>query len=114
MEKPSSTPGWRSHRATVPNLHPDADATTRHKAREWSHPAEHHRNIQPTTPREPLMTDVVAAINAALDTTASIVEAVPAAASHQSTPCSAWDVHQVANHLVGGMRIFAGELTGAP
>jgi uncharacterized protein (TIGR03086 family) len=60
------------------------------------------------------MNDVVAAINAALDTTATIVGTVPAAAWHEPTPCSEWDVHQVANHLVGGLRIFTGELTGAP
>lgn len=60
------------------------------------------------------MNDVVAAIVAALDSTATIVGAVPATAWHEPTPCGEWDVHQVANHLVGGMRIFTGELTGTP
>ena len=60
------------------------------------------------------MNDVVAAIRAALDGTETIVAAVPAAGWHEPTPCSEWDVHQVANHLVGGMRIFTGELTGVP
>src|SRR3954451_6730312 len=28
------------------------------------------------------------------------------------TPCAEWDVRDVLNHTVGGMRIFAAELTG--
>lgn len=60
------------------------------------------------------MNDVVAAIHSALHTTATIVAAVPADSWHETTPCTEWDVHQVTNHLVGGMRIFTGELTCTP
>jgi uncharacterized protein (TIGR03086 family) len=60
------------------------------------------------------MNDVISDICVALETTGAIVRAVPADAWHHSTPCSSWNVHQVTNHVVGGMRIFAGELTGAP
>lgn len=60
------------------------------------------------------MNDIVPAITAALTTTGTIVQAIPSSAWHEPTPCTDWDVRQVTNHVVGGMRIFTGELTGVP
>jgi uncharacterized protein (TIGR03086 family) len=60
------------------------------------------------------MNDVISAINNALQTTETVLRAVPAGHWHRPTPCTDWDVSQVTNHLVGGMRIFAGEVTGTP
>ncbi|MGI8415092.1 MAG: TIGR03086 family metal-binding protein [Nakamurella sp.] len=60
------------------------------------------------------MNDVITAINDALKTTGAVVRAIPAGRWHRPTPCHDWDVHLVTNHLVGGIRIFAAELTGIP
>jgi len=60
------------------------------------------------------MIDVITAINDALETTETVVRAVPADEWHRPTPCRDWDVLQVTNHLVGGIRIFAAEVTGMP
>ncbi len=60
------------------------------------------------------MNDVTTAIHAALTTTAAVVGAVQADQWQRPTPCEGWDVHRVANHLVGGIRIFAGEVSGTP
>ena len=53
-------------------------------------------------------------ITDALESTGTVVRAVPADHWHRPTPCHDWDVHQVTNHLVGGIRIFAAEITGMP
>ncbi len=58
------------------------------------------------------MNEVITAIGAALTTTETVVRAVQADQWHRPTPCEAWDLHQVTNHLVGGIRIFTGELNG--
>jgi uncharacterized protein (TIGR03086 family) len=55
---------------------------------------------------------VVAGIGRSVHMTGRVVSGI---ASHQwsaATPCVAWTVHDVLNHVVGGMRIFAAELTG--
>jgi len=51
-------------------------------------------------------------IDAALDMAAGIVATVPA--SSAPSLCPGWDVRFELNHLVGGMRIFAAELSGVP
>ncbi|WP_432931678.1 TIGR03086 family metal-binding protein [Microbispora sp. CA-135349] len=59
------------------------------------------------------MSDIIGQIDRAIAMTAGIVKGI---GSHQwdaATPCSGWDVRAVLNHTVGGMRIFAAELTGA-
>ncbi|MFF1697675.1 TIGR03086 family metal-binding protein [Streptomyces sp. NPDC058257] len=56
---------------------------------------------------------VVGSIGRALVMTGAVVEAVDAGDRWSvPTPCRAWDAHATLNHLVGGMRIFAAELTG--
>jgi uncharacterized protein (TIGR03086 family) len=60
------------------------------------------------------MNDLVAGIHAALDATRPIIAAVPERMWDAPTPCVEWTVHQVTNHLVGGLCIYTGELTGHP
>src|SRR5919202_2903813 len=58
------------------------------------------------------MQDVVGDINVALAGTGRLVAAVGADQWSAPTPCEGWDVRTVVNHVVGGMRIYAAELTG--
>ena len=58
------------------------------------------------------MTDVIDRIGAALDRTGAIVAALPAARLAEPSLCAGWDLRAELNHLVGGVRIFAAELTG--
>ncbi|WP_433348560.1 TIGR03086 family metal-binding protein [Microtetraspora malaysiensis] len=58
------------------------------------------------------MTTVIDQIDRALDMTAAIVEGITRDRLQAPTPCPGWDVRAELNHLVGGMRIFAAELTG--
>ncbi|WP_433234950.1 TIGR03086 family metal-binding protein [Streptosporangium sp. CA-135522] len=56
-------------------------------------------------------TNVIDRIDRALDMTAAIVRGITDGQLHVPTPCAGWDVRTELNHLVGGMRIFAAELT---
>ncbi|WP_433064685.1 TIGR03086 family metal-binding protein [Dactylosporangium sp. CS-033363] len=51
-------------------------------------------------------------IDAALTTTGTVVAALDPAKLDGPSPCPGWTLHTELNHLVGGMRIFAAELTG--
>jgi uncharacterized protein (TIGR03086 family) len=55
---------------------------------------------------------VIDRIDRALDMTAAIVQGVTEEQLKARTPCAGWDVRTELNHVVGGMRIFAAELTG--
>jgi uncharacterized protein (TIGR03086 family) len=52
-------------------------------------------------------------IDAALDVTAAVVAGISATQLTVPSLCAGWDVRTELNHLVGGMHIFAAELTGA-
>ncbi|MFE0104554.1 TIGR03086 family metal-binding protein [Streptomyces sp. NPDC059009] len=52
------------------------------------------------------------AISRALTMTGAVVHAIPDDGWSAPTPCDEWDAHTTLNHLVGGMRIHAAELTG--
>jgi uncharacterized protein (TIGR03086 family) len=56
--------------------------------------------------------DVLDRLAAALTTTGTLVAGVPATRWNDPTPCPGWDVRTLTNHLVGGLRIFAAQLTG--
>lgn len=58
------------------------------------------------------MDDVIERIDRALGATAAVVEGIGAARLAAASACPGWDVRDELNHLVGGMRIFAAELTG--
>jgi uncharacterized protein (TIGR03086 family) len=58
------------------------------------------------------MNTMVSRIDQALDMTAAVVAGIPAARMNAPTPCVDWDVHELLNHLVGGMNIFAAQLAG--
>ncbi|OHV32336.1 TIGR03086 family metal-binding protein [Pseudofrankia sp. EUN1h] len=57
------------------------------------------------------MTGVIDQIDRALDMTAAVVKGITDDGLAVPTPCPGWDVRTELNHLVGGMRIFAAELT---
>jgi uncharacterized protein (TIGR03086 family) len=57
------------------------------------------------------MTTVIDQIDRAVTMTAAIVKGVGPDQLGDPTPCDGWDVRTELNHLVGGMRIFAAELT---
>jgi uncharacterized protein (TIGR03086 family) len=58
------------------------------------------------------MHETVDRIELALSTTGRIVAGIPADRWPAPTPCAGWDVTTVVNHVVGGMRLYAAELTG--
>lgn len=58
------------------------------------------------------MKDTVDALEQAAAVTGRIVDAVGPADWDRPTPCTDWTVRDVVNHVVGGMRIYAAELTG--
>jgi uncharacterized protein (TIGR03086 family) len=58
------------------------------------------------------MTPVIEQIDRALAMTGAVVEGLTRDQLAAPTLCPGWDVHTELNHLVGGMRIFAAELTG--
>jgi uncharacterized protein (TIGR03086 family) len=55
---------------------------------------------------------VVGQIERALDMTGRVVAEIDDVQWTAPTPCADWDVRDVLNHTVGGMRIFTAELTG--
>src|SRR3954467_7682388 len=61
----------------------------------------------------PVPNDVVDRIESALAATEPLVAGVRADQWTAATPCAGWDVHALVNHLVGGLRIYAAELTHA-
>lgn len=56
--------------------------------------------------------DLTTQIEHALDVLRPIVDGIQDDDWSRPTVCVDWDVHDVLNHTVGGMRIFAAELTG--
>jgi uncharacterized protein (TIGR03086 family) len=60
----------------------------------------------------PADVDVVDALEAALATTGTLVAGIAATQWSAPTPCPGWDVGDLVNHLVGGLRIFTAQLTG--
>src|SRR3954447_22095946 len=60
----------------------------------------------------PVPADVVDRLAAALTTTGTVVAGIPATRWNDPTPCPGWDVRTLTNYLVGGLRIFAAQLTG--
>src|SRR4051812_36736226 len=57
--------------------------------------------------------DLLDALEAALATSGAFVAGVAPTEWSSPTPCPGWDVRAVTNHLVGGLRIFTAQLTGA-
>ncbi|MEV5608146.1 TIGR03086 family metal-binding protein [Streptomyces sp. NPDC052225] len=58
------------------------------------------------------MSEVVSRIDKAVDMMAGVVAVLGDDAWERPTPCRDWDVRTELNHVVGGARIFAAELTG--
>ncbi|NUW36339.1 TIGR03086 family protein [Nonomuraea sp. SMC257] len=58
------------------------------------------------------MTAVIDQIDRALDMTAAVVKGIAHDRLTAPSPCPGWDLRTELNHLVGGMRVFAAELTG--
>jgi uncharacterized protein (TIGR03086 family) len=58
------------------------------------------------------MQDTIDDLELALATTDRLVAGIGADQWTLPTPCEGWDVRTVVNHLVGGMRLYAAELTG--
>ncbi|MFN8053519.1 MAG: TIGR03086 family metal-binding protein [Acidimicrobiales bacterium] len=58
--------------------------------------------------------NIVHQIQKALGATGTIVEAIRSDQWDDPTPCADWTVRDVANHLVGGMNVFAAMLGGPP
>ncbi len=51
-------------------------------------------------------------LDSAMSWTGTIVNGTSTADFERTTPCHDWDVHTLANHLVGGTWMFAGALKG--
>jgi uncharacterized protein (TIGR03086 family) len=58
------------------------------------------------------MQDTIDDIERGLAVTGRLVEGIGADHWTAPTPCDGWDVTTVVNHVVGGMRLYAAELTG--
>ena len=58
------------------------------------------------------MQSLVTEIDAAIEGLRRIIAGVERSSWEAPTPCEGWTVRDVANHTVGGMNIFAAELTG--
>src|SRR4051794_27470235 len=56
--------------------------------------------------------DVIEALEAALATTGTLVAGIAPTQWSAPTPCPGWNVRDLTNHLVGGLRIFTAQLTG--
>ena len=59
-----------------------------------------------------MTTDLLDDIRRALRSTATVVDGIGADQLDAPTPCEGWTVRDVANHLVGGMHVFAALLAG--
>jgi uncharacterized protein (TIGR03086 family) len=59
------------------------------------------------------MEAVVDQIDEALGATARIVDGVTDGQWSSPTPCAGWDARALANHFVGGLRMFAAAIEGA-
>ena len=57
-------------------------------------------------------TEAVAGIERGVAMTGRVVAGIADGQWSTPSPCAGWTVHDVLNHVVGGMRIFAAELTG--
>jgi uncharacterized protein (TIGR03086 family) len=60
----------------------------------------------------PADVDVIDALEAALATTGTLVAGIAATQWGAPTLCPGWDVRDLTNHLIGGLRIFTAQLTG--
>src|SRR3954454_9151329 len=58
------------------------------------------------------MQDTVDDLELALATTGRLLAAIGSEQWTAPTPCDGWDVATVVNHVVGGLRLYAAELTG--
>ena len=58
------------------------------------------------------MENPVAVLEPALASTGRILAGIAAEQWQLPTPCAAWDVRAVANHLVGGLRTFTAQIDG--
>src|SRR3954449_8140129 len=56
--------------------------------------------------------DVIDALEAALATTGTLVAGIAPTRWSAPTPCPGWNVRDLTNHLVGGLRLFTAQLTG--
>jgi uncharacterized protein (TIGR03086 family) len=59
------------------------------------------------------MHPLIGAINGAIDMNTAIIAGVEPDQWSAASPCEGWTIYDVVNHLVGGMQIFAAELTGS-
>src|SRR3954470_14190857 len=58
------------------------------------------------------MQDTIDDIERGLTATGRLIEGIGAAQWTAPTPCDGWGVTTVVNHVVGGMRVYAADLTG--
>ena len=58
------------------------------------------------------MTSVINQIDRAIDMTTAIVNGISRDQLGAPTPCQDWDVREELNHMVGGMHIFAAQISG--
>ena len=65
-----------------------------------------------TATTAPADVGVIDALEAALATTGTLIAGIAPTQWGSPTPCPDWDVRTLTNHLVGGLRIFAAQLTG--
>jgi uncharacterized protein (TIGR03086 family) len=57
--------------------------------------------------------EILRAIERSVSSTGQVVAGIRVDQWPRETPCAGWTVHDVLNHVVGGMRIFAAQLAGA-
>lgn len=58
--------------------------------------------------------DITEHLGQALAWTGSVVSGTSSGDYERRTPCTEWDVHTLANHIVGGTWMFAGAIRGDP
>jgi hypothetical protein len=94
-------------RSPAPGLRPPLRLARRHP--DPRRPGQGRLNTMETTMTP--ATSVIDQIDRALDMTGVITKGITDELLALPTPCPGWDVRTELNHLVGGMRIFAAELT---